>query len=435
MALSRRTFLRNSSAFAAGLGFPGIVSAAARGDIVNVALIGCRSMGWDDLTAMLKHKGVRCLALCDIDQRELARRAVDLAALQPETPTLFSDYRRVLERKDIDAVLIGTPDHWHCLPFVDACRAGKDIYVQKPLANSIAECDAMVDVARKYKGRVIQVGQQQRSGKYWQELVEFVRSGALGRINRIQVWANFRYAVQAPSLADTVPPAGVDYESWLGPARKRPFNVQRFHGSWRTCWDYGGGLVTDWGVHLIDIALWAMDVKTMPLRVLSSGGNFLFPQGAHETFDTLSVTYEFKNFVMTWENNAGIENGPFNKGYGLLFRGSDGYIVANRNGWDAYMGRGKPAKSIKGDGWANRESIANHTADFLQCVRTRNVDTACPVEVGSLCAKYAHIGNIGARVGAGSLVYDDKKRLFDNVSANKLIKPEYRAPWQFPENT
>ncbi|MDR1497477.1 MAG: Gfo/Idh/MocA family oxidoreductase [Puniceicoccales bacterium] len=442
MPLSRRTFLHATGALAAGAAFPAIASAApaagraAPSETVNVALIGCNSMGWGDLATLLRNKGVRCLALCDVDRDVLARRTGDLAKRQPSTPgfATYDDYRRVLDRKDIDAVLIGTPDHWHCLPFVDACKAGKDIYVQKPLANSIAECEVMEDAARKYSDRVIQVGQQQRSGTYWKELIAYLETGAIGRVNRVNVWANFGYAVLPPPIPDTAAPKNVDYDKWLGPAPARPFNAHRFHGSWRMWWDYGGGLLTDWGVHLLDIVLWGMKVDTLPLRTLACGGNLLFPEGSQETYDTVSVSYQFKDFVVNWENNAGLHTGPYGKNYGIMFHGSKGYIVANRSGWEVFSERSpKPTKSVHGDGWGNPGSLSLHTTNFLECIKTRNTRTACTLASGSLCAKLAHLGNIGARIGGGALVYDEKARKFDVEAANKFLKPTYRAPWKFPQ--
>jgi predicted dehydrogenase len=400
-----------------------------------VALIGVKNMGWSDLEATLKSSpGVRCVGLCDIDDRELTRRKLDLEKLHPLSAdfTTARDYRRLLDRKDIDAVFIGTPDHWHCLPFVDACKAGKDIYVQKPLANSIAECDVMVAAARKHR-RIVQVGQQQRSGAYWRELVEFVRSGAAGRINRVNVWANFRYTALPPAPPNSAAPAGADYDRWLGPAPARPFNAQRFHGSWRAFWAHGGGLLTDWGVHLLDIALLCMGATALPQQTLAAGGKLASPDGGHEAFDTLSVTWKYPDFLLTWENNTLLERGPFDKNYGIAFWGERGLVVANRSGWEFLEKRARPpAKSAKGDGWRNTESVQNHTANFIDAVRSRNPATACPVEAGALCAKLAHLGNIAARVGT-ALAYDDAAHRFDNPAADKFLRPDYRAPWKFPE--
>ena len=438
MSINRRVFIKSSTALAAGMAVPAVAKpfssflsshAAPPSDTVNVGLIGCRNMGWGNLSDFLLHKEVRCLALCDIDQETLSKRAEELTKSQGKKPDMYGDYRKLLDRKDIDIVIIGTPDHWHCLQFVDACKAGKDVYVEKPLSNTIAECDVMVAAAKKYN-RITQVGQQQRSGKLWEEMIAYLRSGKLGKISKAHVWANFGYAGMAPLGPDTSVPQGVDFDMWLGPAPKVSFNPQRFHGSWRMFWNYGGGLLTDWGVHLLDMALWGLDVKTMPLKTLAGGGKFLFPEGAHETFDTMSVTYQFKDFQIEWENNAGVEFGPYGKNYGVLFRGTNGTLVANRDDWEVYPegDRTAPVK-VKSDG----KDHQTHVTRFLECVKTRNPETACTVENGSLCAKYAHIGNIGVRIGGGALVYDDQAKKFDAAEANSYLRPSYRRPWTFPE--
>jgi predicted dehydrogenase len=432
MNINRRTFIKSSSALAVGLAMHSRVGAVsgriAPSDTLNAALIGCKNMGWGDLMDILQHKDVKCLALCDIDRNILNSRAEELFKMQGSKPDTYGDYRQVLDRKDIDIVVIGTPDHWHCLPFVDACRAGKDIYVEKPIANTIAECDVMVAAARKYN-RVVQVGQQQRSSQHFKDMVEYLRSGKLGKIGRVHVWANFGYAAMSPLGPDSPVPEGVDFDTWLGPSPKVPFNNSRFHGSWRMFWNYGGGLITDWGVHLLDMGLWGMDVKTMPLKVMATGGKYFRPDGAHETFDTMSVTYQFENFVFEWENNAGVETGPYGKNYGFLFRGSNGTLVANRGDWSVYPEKDKTAElTVKADS----QERPTHIANFLDAVKTRNLQTACTIENGSLCAKYAQLGNIAAKVGE-ALVYDDKAKKFNVREADKYLKPTYRSPWKFPQ--
>jgi predicted dehydrogenase len=289
----------------------------------------------------------------------------------------------------------------------------------------------MVAAAKKYH-RVVQVGQQQRGGAYWRALVELLRGGWLGKVNHVHVWANFSYVVLPPAPADSAAPAGVDYEMWLGPAPARAFNPQRFHGSWRNFWSHGGGLISDWGVHLLDIVLWGLGIETLPERVFAHGGKFLRPGGGHETHDTLAVTYQQKDFVMTWENDACDAN-THGRVYGICFRGANGYIVANRGGWEARTYGEKVVKtSAKGDGWENTPSLLVHTADFLKAVRARDTATTCPPEAGSLCAKYAHLGNIAARLNQGALSYNDTTKTFDNPAANIFLKPAYRAPWVFP---
>ncbi|MDR0743597.1 MAG: Gfo/Idh/MocA family oxidoreductase [Tannerella sp.] len=433
--VTRRNFLRQSaSTVAMGLIMPSVLGSnnpytgfTGANDRIRVGLIGCRSMGWGNLTDFLLHPDVDCIALCDIDRKVLENRAGEVRQLRNREPDLYGDYRKLLDRKDIDAVIVGTPDHWHCLQMVDACAAGKDVYVEKPIANSIAECDAMVAAAKKY-GRIVQVGQQQRSGKNWHEMKHYIDSGKLGKIVRVEVWANFNYGALSLPVPDSPVPEGVDFEMWLGPAPKRTFNNERFHGSWRMFWDYGGGLLTDWGVHLLDMALWGMNVKGMPEKVIGMGGKFAFPQNSPETFDTLSVLYEYKDFLIQWSNVAGTETGPYERNYGVAFKGTNGTLVANRESWEV-LPEGNKAEYIRS--LPDLQDHKNHVFNFLTCMRERSSDTACTIDNGSLCAKYAHLGNISARVGA-ALIYDDQKKTFNNKEADKFLKPDYRSPWVFP---
>lgn len=430
--MNRLEFLKRAGALvAAGSFYPVLTNnlfarPMGANDRINVALIGCRNMGWGDLNDALLRPEVRCVALCDVDRKILEDRAAELEKRIGVKPDLYGDYRKLLERQDLDAVIIGTPDHWHCLQMVDACAAGKDVYVEKPIANSIGECDLMVKAAKKY-GRVVQVGQQQRSATLWNSMKKYIDSGKLGRIAKVNVWANFAYARITNPVPDQEPPQNVDFDFWLGPAPQRTFNPKRFHGSWRMFWDYGGGLITDWGVHLLDMALWGMNVKGMPNRVMASGGNHQDPMNYAETFDTMSVVYEFDDFIINWDNVT-IETGPYNKNYGVEFVGENGSLVANRESWEVlpFKDRIEPFQSLP-DYLDHRDHLAN----FIDCMKKREMNTACTIDNGALCAKYAHLGNISARVGS-DIVYDDVRKKFNNKDANKLFIKEYRKPWKLP---
>ena len=430
--MNRLEFLKRAGALvAAGSFYPVLTNnlfarPMGANDRINVALIGCRNMGWGDLNDALLRPEVRCVALCDVDRKILEDRAEELEKRTGVKPDLYGDYRKLLERQDLDAVIIGTPDHWHCLQMVDACAAGKDVYVEKPIANSIGECDLMVKAAKKY-GRVVQVGQQQRSATLWNSMKKYIDSGKLGRIAKVNVWANFAYARITNPVPDQEPPKNVDFDFWLGPAPQRTFNPKRFHGSWRMFWDYGGGLITDWGVHLLDMALWGMNVKGMPNRVMASGGNHQDPMNYAETFDTMSVVYEFDDFIINWDNVT-IETGPYNKNYGVEFVGENGSLVANRESWEVlpFKDRIEPFQSLP-DYLDHRDHLAN----FIDCMKKREMNTACTIDNGALCAKYAHLGNISARVGS-DIVYDDVRKKFNNKDANKLFIKEYRKPWKLP---
>ncbi|NJM94369.1 MAG: Gfo/Idh/MocA family oxidoreductase, partial [Cytophagales bacterium] len=334
MKSNRREFINRAASGLVGLGalsiLPMSVLAGQRrvapSDRINVALIGCRSHGFNILKHHMDQPDALCVALGDVDQSVLEGRRKDVSEKQGKTPKTYTDYRKLLENKDIDAVIIGTPDHWHCLPMVEALQAGKDVYVEKPMANSIAEVELMTRAALASK-QVVQVGQQQRSGTHWAQIMQTIDEGRLGYLRKIQVWGNFAYGVGQARVPDSPAPSTVDFDFWLGPAPKRSFNAARFHGSWRMFWDYGGGLMTDWGVHLLDMALWAKKVDYMPLSVSAVGGNLSFADRAHETPDTLSVVYQMKDFVLTWDHVAGIQSGPYDKLYGIAFVGDQGSLV------------------------------------------------------------------------------------------------------------
>ncbi len=440
MSSSRRDFLRQSTQLAAGLGLESAIPTSgiaatqqtvAPSDTVNVALIGVNSMGWADLTSMLKTPGVTCTALCDVDSNVLNKRAAELEKLTGKRATLHTDFRKVLDDKTIHAVIVGTPDHWHCLPTVLACQAGKDVYVEKPLANSIEECDLMVAAAKRYN-RIVQVGQWQRSGEHWKAALEYVKSGQIGRVRSVKTWAFMSYGKQFPVRPDEPVPAGVDYERWLGPAPQRPFNRNRFHGSFRYFWDYAGGLMTDWGAHMIDIALWGMNV-TEPRSVVATGGKFGFPDHASETPDTMQVVYDYGQFSVLWEQSLGTGRGPYDRDHGVAFIGNNGTVVIDRSKWDVlpevegnrFLTPAMPTQR------GNGRDMDNHTRNFIECIRSRQQPN-CPADVGRNVALHAHLGNIAYRTGQ-KLVWDaDQRGIVGNPPAQQLTKAHYRAPWSLP---
>ena len=335
--LPRRKFLQQTTLATAGLSLSGSllanpVSIFGANDRLNFGLIGCNGMGWSNMQAHLKLPNVTCIALADVDQRVLDRRTGELKKMTGKAPKLYTDYRKMLENKDIDVVIIGTPDHWHCLNMVDALQAGKHVYVEKPLANSIEECNVMLKAANA-SDKLVQVGQWQRSGQQYDEAIKYVQSGKLGQIRLVKCWAYQGWMNPVPEKPNTTPPPGVDYAMWLGPAPKRPFNENRFHFNFRWFWDYAGGLMTDWGVHELDIALFAMGAKA-PKSILASGGKLAYPDDASETPDTLQTVYEFDNYNLLWEHATGIDGGPYGRTEGIAFIGNNGTLIVNRGGWE-----------------------------------------------------------------------------------------------------
>lgn len=433
---SRRRFIRNSGSLLAGAALSPLVAGKLRGgvspnDQLHVALIGCKGMGMYNLTDHLKQPGVSCIALCDVDNNILQERAKTVKELTGKTPALYSDYRRVIDDPQVDIVIIGTPDHWHCLPAVHACEAGKDVYVEKPLANSIAECEVMLQAARKYN-RVVQVGQQQRSGQHWQDIVALVRSGKLGTIRKIKTWGYFGYGKGGPRVPDAPVPDGIDYNLWLGPSPEHPFNPNRFHGSWRHFWHHGGGLLTDWGVHLLDIPLWAMNVR-FPKAVMATGGIYAYPDNFIETPDTLNVLYDYGAFTLEWDHAGGLSKGIYGRSYGVAFIGNNGTLVVNREGWEviAESENDTDKTQVIPLQPADNQAHEKHVRNFLECVKSRK-RPICDIEEGHKAALVAHMGNISYRTG-NKLYWDESKGEFtDDTKANGYLKPSYRSPWRFP---
>jgi predicted dehydrogenase len=438
--MNRRIFLQKSALSAAGLGITHLsggtyhsVGQTVPSDKIKVALIGCRSQGYSNLSVFLDYPEVECVALCDVDDEWLNKRATDIAQkAKKKVPYLYKDWRKVIENKEVDAVIIGTPDHWHCLPLVEAVQAGKDVYVEKPLSNTIEECDLMVKAARRYN-RVVQVGQWQRSDPHWNEAVAYLRKDNIGRIRTVKVWAYQDAKPTLPVKPDSNPPAGVDYDMWLGPAPKRSFNAYRFHYNFRFFWDYAGGLMSDWGVHLLDYALEGMGAS-LPTHVYAAGGKLAYPNDAMETPDTLMATYTYKNFNIIWDHACGINHGLFDKKEGLAFYGENGTMLLTRAGWEVFpviAGNTPRMEAVpfkKGEG----KGLYNHVGNFLDCIKNRALPNA-DIAIGARVAKMSHLANISCRVQHEIFWDNEQNKIVGNPEAETLAKACYRSPWVLPK--
>jgi Predicted dehydrogenases and related proteins len=353
-----------------------------------------------------------------------------------------------MDNKEVDLVIIGTPDHWHCLQLIAACEAGKDVYVEKPLANTIEECDLMVKATRKYN-RIVQVGQWQRSDPHWDEAAVYVQSGQLGRIRTVKAWAYQTSKWTLPVMPDSDAPAGVDYDMWLGPAPKRNFNQNRFHYNFRFFWDYAGGLMADWGVHLLDYALKGMNVG-LPSYVYGAGGKFGYPDDAMETPDTLMATYKYPDFNIIWDHACGIGNGMFNLREGVAFFGENGTLILTRQGWEVIPEQAinsrsfpycYPCDSERKPNTLRMEAVEQkkgagkglylHVGNMLDCVKSRQLPN-CDIAIGAEVAKLSHMANISSRVGTALNWNNETGTFTGNEEANRLIKANYRAPWVLP---
>ena len=441
--MSRRTFLKQSSALLGGAtlvsafdnpAFSLLKNRFPLADQVNIGAIGINGMGWANVLAAIKVPGVNLVAVCDADKNVMEKRLGEYAAKgngDASKVKRYSDYRKLLDQKDIDAVIIGTPDHWHALMMIDACAAGKDVYVEKPVGNSIGECRAMVEAQKRYN-RVVQAGQWQRSQQHFRDAVEFVYSGKLGNIRTVKVWCYQGWMKPGPVVPDTAPPAGVDYAAWLGPAEKKPFNSSRFHFNFRWFWDYAGGLMTDWGVHLLDYALLGMKAP-VPKTVVSLGGIFAYPELAQETPDTLTALYEFDHFNLVWDHAMGIDNGSYGRDHGIAYIGNNGTLVLDRGGWEVIEEKQSKNKVSKPLVTRSDNGLDKHWENFISVVRSRKIkELNCPIDAGAHVATVAQMGNISFRSGQ-RVVWDKKTEKFtdDNLNRKYLMK-EYHNEYKLP---
>jgi predicted dehydrogenase len=438
--INRRNFLK-ASTLAAGALATGAAPAIARvrnaNERITLGYIGTGRMGRGNISHALATGRVDIAALCDVYGPNL-RRGLEIAD-QDRQPDSHHDFREILDRKDIDAVVISSPDHWHAAQTILACEAGKDVFVEKPLATSIGEGRKMVEVARR-TGRVVQVGTMQRSAEHFQRAIDIVRSGTLGKITFVRCWnASNEYPDGFGSPPDGSPPADLDWDLWLGPAPWHAFNANRFgvsddrFSTFRYFWDYAGGMLTDWGVHLIDIVLWAMGDPD-PRAVTTSGGKYLLSDN-RDTPDTLLTTFDFDDWVMTYTNQACNQHGFEERGYGILFHGTDGTLFVDRGGFhlmpeyegdaDGIGSRPKTA-AIRG----SRTSSGNleHHENWLDCIVSRERPIS-DIEIGHRSTNLPHLGNIAYRTRSRIEWDANTERCGENEAANALLTRAYRQPW------
>ena len=422
--INRREFLGASAANAAGLAAAGVVgltsvasAKAAPSERVAIGVVGVRSQGKTLATALAALPDVDVAAVCDVDMGLLPQVAGDVEALQGHSPRLLADFRRLLDDSSIDAVVIATPDHWHAAMTILACRAGKDVYVEKPVSHSLAEGPAMIAAAHSHS-RIVQAGLQQRSGAHFRSAVEYVQSGKLGSVHLAKAWT----VHQRKSIGfkkDVAVPAGVNYDLWLGPAPARPFNPNRFHYNWHWFWDYGTGELGNWGVHLLDVARWGLGVE-LPTQVSATGGKHHFHDD-QQTPDTLFVNYAFPGKTITWEHRLWSAHGMEGRSAAVAFCGDRGTLIVDRGGWKVY---GQKESLAAGPS----DLLEPHLRNFIDCVKSRETP-ACGIETGHVSSALCHLGNIAYRRGQSIQVNPATGTIVGDAAAGQLARRESRAPW------
>ncbi len=462
---SRRSFLQTTSGTAAGVATGAVMHTMLRdarageaNEKVQVALIGSGGMGNADLWYCLTHfPQTECVAVCDVDESHLKSTVANVAKWRPNDPApkTVKDYKEVLAMKEVDAVFVGTPDHWHAIPMIAAVAAGKDVYCQKPCCHNILEGKAMVEAAAKHK-RVVQVGTQQRSGQHFQDVVEYISSGKLGEISMTKT---FTYGNETPFKEENMAlvlnaededgaPAGVDYDMWLGPAPLRKFNRNRFHNKFRWFFDYAAGMVGDWNVHLQDIVVWAMG-NPQPKSVNADGGKLVLTDN-RDTPDTMLATYDYEKFVQVYEMRKA-SGKPWDKGgYGIEFYGTNGKLFVDRSGWEVEPDKGD-WKSPRSKGRIKRvrkkskekgqldDQLKPHIGNFLECIKSRGKPIAS-IEDHFISVTACHLANVSIRVGR-KLFWDaanfkccrDAELKVPDDKATALLGREYRKGYELPQ--
>ena len=420
--LNRRQFLGRSAQNAAGVaaGMVGLSGAAAlaqgaASERVRLAVIGVRNQGKALASGFASLPSAQVVTLCDIDENLLpaAVHAVQLA--QGSSPKTERDFRQVLDDPKVDAVVIATPDHWHARMTTLACEAGKDVYVETPACHWGGEAAGMIESARAQQ-RIVSVGLPQRSGQHFQSAIRLVHSGQLGQVSLAKAWFVQRRQPLAPALpAD--PPAGVDFESWLGSAPHRAFLANRFHFHWRWFWDHGHGELGVWGSQLLDIARWGLEVE-WPQRVASTNGRRVIADEA-ETPDALHVQFDCGNKTVIWEHRTWSNHAPEGRNAAVAFFGERGTLVVDRGGWKVYDSK-TPLTSD------SSELALPHLADFLTAVKERRAPIA-DLSTGTVSAGWGQLAAISHRVGRELLVDDDGKPR--GADAQALWQPEVGQPF------
>jgi predicted dehydrogenase len=430
--MDRRHFLVSSAA-AAGtqLATRGLASV---NDTVRVAIVGVRGQGNAHIKAYSGMQNVEIAAMCDVDETVLESRLKQVESSGKKRPAAFTDIRKVLEDKSIDAVSIATPNHWHSLMGIWACQAGKDVYVEKPCSHNIREGAQLVAAAHKYN-RIVQHGTNSRSTVGLREGMDKLREGVIGDVYMARGLC-FKWRDTIGRTPDEAAPAGVHYDLWLGPAEKRAFSKNRFHYNWHWNWEYGNGDIGNQGIHEMDIARWGLGVK-YPVKVSSMGGHFMFDDD-QQTPNTQIATFEFNDGgrkkilvfeVRHWISNheAGIGGEKPGNTIGNLFYGSNGYMaIDGYTSYKTFLGKEQqpgPARKEGGSNWEN----------FITAVRSRKVsDLNADIEEGHLSSVLMHLANISYRLGR-SLSFDAASMTVPgDTEANAMFTRKYRQGFVIP---
>ncbi len=423
---SRRSFIKTTAALSSGY-FIAESSNVVAGpnDKIRVACIGVRGQGGSLLANFAAQPDVEVTHIVDLDESVRLRKGAEIKEKTKKEPKLVINYQDILNDKSIDAFVIGTPDHWHALPCIHGCIAGKDVYVEKPDGHNILEGKTMVAAARKYN-RIVQMGTQARSATYLKEAVEYIKAGNIGKPIFARSWETDKQGA-ITAVPDSEPPKGIDYDMWLGAAPKRAFNQRRFHGSWRWFFDYGCGDLGNDGVHRLDYGRGALGAIGYPLSISTAGGKFFF-EDVQEWPDTMQVTYEYPGQILVYEMRIWSKPRLHDLTEGAVVHGEGGWVLISNSNWKAFD---KDNKLVKQG--TSPSPLPLHIRNFLDCVKSRKREELNQeIEQGHQSSVLCHAGNIAWRTGK-KLKFDPKTETFDDAEANKFVGREARKGFELPK--
>ncbi len=446
--MNRRRFLCTGAAGLASPAAGSLARAFAAEKPKRVGLIGPGWYGKCDLIRLIQVAPVEVVSLCDVDSRMLAEAADRVAARQAskKRPRTYADYRRMLAEKDLDIVLIATPDHWHALPMIAAVQAGADVYVQKPISVDIVEGRAMLAAARKYK-RVVQVGTQRRSTPHLAEARDrIINEGMLGKIGLVEIYCYYHMRATG-NPPDTNPPAYLDYDMWTGPAPMRPYNELVHPGRWRAFMEYGNGIVGDMCIHMFDMVRWMLGLG-WPKRISSSGGILVQKNTKANISDTQTATFDYGDMSVVWQHRSWGHPPDPKYPWGATFYGEKGTLKASVMSYD-FTPMGKDEPSIHRDVTYELEqypedkteerlerhvapAIRHHMQDFLAAIASRGKPVA-DIEEGYISTTSCILANLAMQLGR-TLAWDPVNHtVTGDAEADRLLRRPYRKPWVHPE--
>jgi predicted dehydrogenase len=442
--MNRRSFLSSTAA--------GFASAAMFADqkTRRVGLIGSGWYGKSDLLRLIQVAPVEVVSLCDVDRRMLAEAAEIVAGRQAskKKPRTYSDYRKMLAERDLDIVLIETPDHWHALPMIEAVKTGVDVYVQKPISVDVVEGQAMLAAARKYQ-RVVQVGTQRRSTPHLVEARDrFIKTGKLGKIGVVDIHCYYPMRARE-NPPDTAPPEYLDYEMWTGPAPMRPYNALVHPRRWRAFMEYGNGIVGDMAIHMFDMVRWMLDLG-WPTRIDSTGGILVDKASKANISDTQMVTWDYPDLRIVWQHRTygSAPDADPKYGWGATFYGDRGTLKASVFAYD-YIPQAKGEQSVHKDVTYEFEqypedrtekdlerhvapAVRHHMLNLLECIDKRSKPVA-DIEEGYISTTSCILANVSMKLGRSLLWDAAKQEVTGDEEANRLLRRPYRAPWVHPD--